>query len=441
MSKITELLKTPTERLGKLSRFLVFQVKLWSTCGKLLKRNRSGQQAAALSYNTIFGLVPLAIVMLLIFQMLPAYAEIGEQIKNFIYKQANFAQFTIATEQTEDEQQAQALTGHLDELVEKFFTGTKNKGSVTIFSVLLVIWAAIALLSTIEKAFNNIWHLAKTRSFLHRVINYWALLTLGPLLFGAGLYLSAKYIALGQLQETIFSVLAPNVVSFLVATVALFLLYYILPNTKVSAKAAIWSAAVAALVWVVAKVFYSLCVTELGLYRSIYGALALIPITVMWIYISWLIVLFGLHITYTTQHLKTIEEAEREAETKSEQYFIANEFTAINIIKEIASAFEQDKGPVEIAAISSRLDLPGEFAEKFLNHLVDKGLLARTSDPKAGFLPARAPANIRLSEIAEAVADAGLAQTSHSPAGKIEQINQAQKELLAKFTLSELLEQ
>ncbi len=81
---LKDLLSTPTAQLGRGSRFLVFQAKLWIHCARLLKKNRAGQQAAALSYHTIFGIVPLAIVMLLIFQMFPAYSEYGQKIKGFI---------------------------------------------------------------------------------------------------------------------------------------------------------------------------------------------------------------------------------------------------------------------------------------------------------------------------------------------------------------------
>ena len=84
---LTELLSTPTTQLGKASRFLVFQIKLWPHCVRLLKKNRSGQQAAALAYHTIFGIVPLAIVTLLIFQSFPAYSDIGDRIKTFAYDQ------------------------------------------------------------------------------------------------------------------------------------------------------------------------------------------------------------------------------------------------------------------------------------------------------------------------------------------------------------------
>ncbi len=98
---IKNLLSTPTAQLGKASRFAVFQIKLWSHCARLLKKNRAGQQAAALSYHTIFVIVPLAIVILLIFQSLTAYKATGENIKALIYEQLNLTtiQYTVTGDQ------------------------------------------------------------------------------------------------------------------------------------------------------------------------------------------------------------------------------------------------------------------------------------------------------------------------------------------------------
>ena len=158
MLTLKELLSTPTTQLGKAGRFAVFQIKLWSHCIRLLKKNHSGRQAAALSYHTIFGVVPLAIVTLLIFQSFPAYSSVGDKLRNFIYEQLNLSTIEITTDKEKPEE-TKKLTEELDEIVSKFFSGV-NTGSITLFSVVIVIWAALSLLSTIEKAFNNIWHVA-----------------------------------------------------------------------------------------------------------------------------------------------------------------------------------------------------------------------------------------------------------------------------------------
>ncbi len=439
MLTLKELLSTPTTQLGKAGRFAVFQIKLWSHCIRLLKKNNAGRQAAALSYHTVFGIVPLAIVTLLIFQLFPAYSDIGEKLKNFVYDQANLSAFESPATGTEDTQKTITLIEHLDEIVGKFFTGV-NKGSITIFSVVIVIWAALALLSTVERTFNNIWHVPRGRNFLNRIINYWAILTLGPLLLGLGVYASAQYATLAQLQQTLLTYIAPTVVSYIVAIVAFFFLYFVLPNTKVQAKAAIWGAAIAALVWIAAKSIFGYSITELKLYSTVYGVLALVPMTVLWIYITWLTVLFGLQLTFTTQHLRSLDAAEIAASKQTEEYFIANDITAINIVREIAVAFESNQAPVPPEVICSKLDIPAEFGVKILSHLVNSKLIAKTSEPTVGFLPVKDPANIRLSDIAEAVAAAGFAQSTTNQPQTLAQINQSQRNALAQYSLKQILD-
>jgi membrane protein len=436
MRLLKKLLTTPTAQLGKASRFVVFQIKLWTHCARLLKKNHSGRQAAALSYHTIFGIVPLFIVILWIFQLSPTYSEVGEKIKSLIYDQIHLS--NIAYPDPQNTKQTIKLTEHLDRVVANFFTKA-GQGTITFISVVIVVWVALSLLSTIERAFNNIWHVTKGRTFLHRMINYWALLTLGPLLLGIGIYITTRYTALGQIQETILSHIGPAVLSYIVATVAFFLLYFVLPNTKVQARAAIWGAIVAALVWSIAKWGFGQYVREFIPYSRLYGILGLIPLGIFWIFITWLIVLFGLQLTFTTQYLKSLDAAEIAAARKTEEYFIANDLTAINIVREIAAAFEQNNAPLSAEVICSRLNMPAEFGEKILRHLVSSGLIIRTSDPRLGFMPAKDPANIRLSDITEAVAAVGFAQGATGQPESLKQIIQSQRSTLAQYSLKQIL--
>jgi membrane protein len=438
MLTLEKLLTTPTTQLGKAGRFVVFQIKLWSHCARLLKLNRSGQQAAALSYHTIFGIVPLAIVTLMIFQLFPSYSYIGERVKNFIYDQANFTAFKSPDPRNENSEETIALTEHLDAIVARFFDET-NRGQIGFLSMLIVIWAALALLATIEKSFNNIWHVATGRNFLHRIISYWTFLTLGPLILGTGIYLVTQYSKIANIQETVLSHIAPAILSYFVATAAFFLLYFVMPNTKVSFKAAVWGAVIAALVWMAARSIFGYCITELELYRTVYGVMALIPMTVVWIYITWLTVLFGLQLTYTTQHLKSLDAAEIAAAKKTEEHFIANDLTVINIVRVIAEAFQDNHAPVPPEDICGKLDIPAEFGQKILDHLVNSRLIVRTSEPEEGFLPARDPANIKLSDIAEAAAATGFAQPRTDQPDSLQQIAQSQRSALAQYSLKQIL--
>jgi membrane protein len=433
---LKKLLSTPTTQLGRAGGFVVFQIKLWWHCVRLLIRNRAGQQAAALSYHTIFGLVPLAIVTLLMFQTFPAYKGVGDKVKGLVYKQLHLS--TIEYPDPSNPEGRIKLTEHLDKIVSRVFTGL-SEGTIAMFSGVILIWAALALLLTIERAFNNIWGVGRGRGFLHRVINYWALLTLGPLLLGFGIYITTRYGAVGRLQRTVFTHIGPAILSYMVATVAFFLLYFILPNTKVKARAAIFGAAVGALIWSIAKWGFGLYVTKLIPYSQVYGVLGLIPLGVFWIFITWFIVLFGLQLTFTMQHLKSLDAAEIAAAKRTEDYFIANDLTVINIVREIAAAFENNNAPVEPQVICSKLNIPAEFGDKILSHLVDSGLIVKTSEPKVGFVPAKDPENIRLSDIADAVAKVGFAQSVTEQPAVLEQITRSQRSVLSEYNVKQIL--
>jgi len=441
-----QLLTTPTAQLGKLGRFAVFQIKLWSHCARLLRANRAGQQAAALAYHTIFGLVPLAIVLLLIFQLFPTHQDIANRIQYFTYEQLNLTYVEVPDPRVPG--QIILLTDSINEIVGDFFKGV-GTGSITIISVTIIIWAAIALLNTIERAFNNIWHVSRGRNLLHRIINYWALLTLAPLLIGVGVYISGRFAVADYLNRDIFaktgpsrflSTFAPLLSAYLIATIALFLLYFIMPNTKVKARAAISGALVAAVVWVAAKNAFGYYLSVSKFYQTVYGVLALIPLSVLAVYITWLIVLFGLQLTYTTQHLKSLDAAEIAAARKTHRPFIANDITVINILRLIAEAFERGKPPIKAETICTQLDLPPEFGDLILRHLVSAGLIVLTSEPANGYLPAKAPSAMRLADVLQIVASIALAQNAPDQPAIINRIAESQRAALADRTLQHVLD-
>ncbi len=99
----------------------------------------------------------------------------------------------------------------------------------------------------------------------------------------------------------------------------------------------------------------------------------------------------------------------------------------------------KNKAPVSPEVICSKLDIPPEFGDKILDHLVNRGLIAKTSEPAIGFLPVKDPANIRLSDIAEVVSVAGFAQSAPDQPQVLEQINQSRKDALAQYSLKQIL--
>jgi membrane protein len=435
MKALRNLLTTPTVQLGRTARFFVFQCKLWSHCFRLLIKNRAAPLAAALSYYSIFGIVPLAIVAVLIFHSVPAYREIGGQLKRITYGELHLTSIEYPNPDNPEEQIV--LTDYVDTIINRFFTGL-DKGSLGLISAVLVIWAALRLLSIIESAFNHMWSVPRGRRFLHRMINYWAVLTLGPLLLATGLYATTTYTMLGSIETGILATIGP-IVSYLVSLLALFLLYLVMPNAKVRPGAALWGAGVAALVLSLAKWGFGIYVTELIPYSKAYGVLGLIPLGVFWVYVTWVIVLLGLQLTFTIQHFDTLEMTAGLKAQEADGPFIANDVTAIAIARELAGAFDDDRGPVSADEIGRRLGIPATLGRRLLDELVRRDLLVRTSRPRQGFLLARDPRRIRLSDLAEAVAAVSFGQPIPDRHDALRQIVDEKNHLLAQHTLKELL--
>jgi membrane protein len=243
-----------------------------------------------------------------------------------------------------------------------------------------------------------------------------------------------------EVRQTLLSAAGPAVLSYLISVVGFFLLYFVLPNTSVQVRSALWGAAVAALVWSVAKWGFGVYVTEFIPYQEVYGVLGLIPLGIFWIFVSWLIVLFGLQLAFTTQHLQSLDRAQIEAAKKHGEQFIADDMTVIGIMQEIAGGFEAGRAPVSLEAICSKFSMPADFCEKILNCLLKADLVARADEPRDGFVPGRDPEDIKLSQIHDVVLKAGFGHFAVERKPALEKVNRAEQHTLADYNLKEVLE-
>ena len=454
IQKISKLLTSPTHELGKWTRFLVFQVRIWFHCIRLLKTNRCGTQAAALSYYSVFGAVPMTIVMLMIFQMFPTYRDMGEQVQDFAYEQLNLNEIPYSPETPEsngqltqqptddtlaaDDPNTMSIADKIDEMSEGYIERL-NAGAIGVVSGLLLMYAAIKLFSTIENAFNVIFRIPTGRSFVKRMVNYWSLITLGPLLLGLGIHFTAKFMMMEGLHQGVLPYVRP-LFPFVISVLMFFFMYFVLPNARINTGAALWGSTVAALLWSVAKWGFGMYVTEFLPFNAVWGILYIIPLTVLWIYISWLIVLFGLQLTYATQNIKRLDAAEITRAGRKDKCFLANDETVIRVMEYVLNIFEQkDQRPVGVEAVAHRLGMPIDFTEKILESMVRSNLLCRTNEPTVGYVPSTDGAHITLDEISTAISDVSFAQADKTGPAKMFDVFEQMRDHLSKFTLKEVL--
>jgi len=241
------------------------------------REDRSFESAGALSYTSLLALVPLMAVMFGVISAFPVFDRWAGEVEEYIF--ANFVP---------------AAGDVIHEYISEFVGRTAGlTGAGTVF----LIATAVLLMSTIEKSLNRIWRVRTQRRPANRLVIYWAVLTLGPLLVGASLVLTSYLAALpllapemvrGLLQELVLQ-LAP----FLVALVAFTLIFIVVPNRRVRWHHALIGAALSALMFEAAKAGFVWYVTNFPTYERLYGALATIPLFFVWIYVSWVVVLLG----------------------------------------------------------------------------------------------------------------------------------------------------
>ena len=232
------------------------------------------QSAASLTYVTLFALVPTLTLVYSMFSLFPTSAGLQTQVQNLIFDN---------------------LVPTSGQVVQDYLTQfTARARNLSVPGAIMLVVTAYLMLKNIEKTFNKIWGVSKQRSGLNSFLNYWAVLTLGPVLLGAGLFLSTYLLSLRvMLPEDDYVV--PGLLQFLpwlLSSAAFTLFFAVVPNLRVPVRDAIIGGMVTALLFELAKRGFSALVTRSS-YELIYGAFAIVPLFLLWIYVLWVLVLGG----------------------------------------------------------------------------------------------------------------------------------------------------
>jgi membrane protein len=233
--------------------------------------------AAMLTYTTLFAIVPVMTVAFAILSSIPALQERSADIQEWAF--ANFA--PGAGEQ---------VLGYINEF-------SRQAGNLTVIGAVFLIVTSILMLRTIENNLNRIWRVSVPRSGPTSLIMYWAVLTLGPLCLGAGLGISSYVTSVSLVTDTVELFggirLWLSLLPLLFTTLLLTLLYVVVPNCHVPVRQGLIGGFIAAVLFELAKGGFTLFITMSPSYQVVYGAFAAVPLFLLWIYISWNIVLGG----------------------------------------------------------------------------------------------------------------------------------------------------
>jgi membrane protein len=412
---------------------LGFLWELTSFGARKLWRDEAPEMAAALAYRTIFSLIPILVLSLVIVRAFAAdggirYAlqktfewtgvseirlggvgvegqgESGAPMVNIEPAPDEGAQPQTAGDPnfvgpvlTSNNPEADAVLSvkieeFINRTVARFFS--INFGVIAVAGILVLIYGALSLMIQIEGAFNKICRASTSRTMVSRLTIYWAMLTLGPIGLLLGFLVgdqSNKLIKNFGSGWAHFVATPANYLTKVGLTwMVLILAYRLMPNTRIRLRAAAIGALGAAVLWEFAKALLTLFVTKLtgsGGQMAVYGSLALIPIFLMWVYVTWLIVLMGLEVTYAVQ---TVSSGKHVTLQRLDELPFVEPAVGVLLVRAAAEAHAAGKPatPVELAA---RAGIAEVIAERVLEHLSERGLLLRVQLDKKPDVDAYVP--------------------------------------------------
>ncbi len=339
-------------------------------------------RSMGLTYATLLSMIPLLVIFFSVFKLFGGAQWFNENIRPFILT-------TLAP-------------GSGPKVVETIESVIANAGGATLggIGVLLLVVAVYAIFSGVESTFNSIWGITAKTGGLKRLPLYWGLVTIIPILivgsFAITTYIRALPLVSQAVERLTFAqTLLNQLVPALLVTLSFFLLYRFLPKTAVRTRNALLGALVAGILYEIVKQGFMIYTGRLVKVDVIYGSLAVLPLLLIWINLSWQVLLIGVEICFVAQHYTVLL-------TKRKNYtFSRNQHDALAylMLTEATSAFRGNRRDVVLDEWSARFEVPPREAEEIVEKLRRGDLVERAGLNDEKILLARDPSTISLKEV------------------------------------------
>jgi membrane protein len=329
--------------------------------------------------------------------------------------------------------------------INQFIQKTRS-GTLGVTGSVLLIFAAIGLLSRIEDTFNDIWGVSRGRSWFMRIVLYWGVLSLAPLLLVVAIGLASGPHLAGtrHLVETMPFVgsLMFRVLPVVVLCLTTSLLYMLMPNIKVRWQAALVGGIVGGLLFHANNMISVLYVSRVVSSSKIYGSIGLVPVFMIGLYFCWLILLFGAQVTYAFQNRETYLE-EKQVETVNQR---GREFIALRLMTCVGQRFGRGDPAPGLLEISQELLVPTRLVWQIMQPLATARLVVETNGVENGYMPARPLEQITCHDVLLAMRSSQGQElaTREGPTraevyGEFSRIEQAERDAASAVTLLALV--
>ena len=370
-------------KLSGLHRYLVFVSRVLHLLMKELVGGQLNLRAMSLVYTTLLSIVPLLAVS---FSVLKGFG-VHNRIEPLLYNLLE----PLGPNGVE-------ITDRIIGFVENVKVGVL--GSV---GIVLLIYTVIALLQKIESAFNFVWQVDHLRSLSQRVSNYLSVTLVGPLLIFSAIGFTTSVLDTGTAQYLAsiepFGTLmlyGSKLIPYVLVCLAFTLIYIFIPNTRVQFTAALVGGVIAGVIWKITGWGFAAFIASSSKYAAIYSSFAIVILLLIWLYLSWLILLVGSQIAYFVQHPKYMT-LHREPIVLSNRM---RERLALQVMFLIGYNYYHDKEPWTLERLVEYMDLPGEPVHSTVRVLIDAGYLIEIDNEDIlVYLPLRDIENIRLVDV------------------------------------------
>ena len=345
--------------------------------GRRFSEDRCWMIAGSLTYTSLLALVPVFAVTIALTAQIPLVLDLILEIKAFILK-------NLLPE----------VGGRMvSEYMEQF---AQNAASLKLIGLAIILVTAIALMFTIDGAFNDIWRARQRRSWWKRLTAYFAVLTFGPLLVGASISVTSYVVHLTNVFGRAVPLLDDWLLksaSFGLTTLALVIAYRMVPSRYVPMRHAVIGAVFAALLFELVKHLFVAYIVRVPTYNLVYGAFASVPIFLVWIFCCWTVVLMGAEVAATLSYFGH-PSAPRPKRTQAHPQRVRD-------AKQLVDALALSPVPLAFNALRLRASLPIDVAEDVLHDLLDANVIMRADSGR--FVLTNTRAEIREDAILAAV--------------------------------------
>lgn len=377
--KIPDLLHTenPEEWRGLKGRFFSILQFIYSISINFTT-HKGPLRAAALTYTTVLSLVPFLAIAFSVLKGLGAQNALEPLL--------------------------QRIAGDSEETISRViaYVNNTNMKSMGAIGLVMLILTVVSLMGNIEEAFNAVWGVRETRSVQRRFSDYLSVVVVGPVLLLAATSmtssLQSQWLLQWLIQNTYLGdaiLLLFRFLPYLSVWIAMVFLYIYIPNTRIRFASAVTGGVIAGTAWELAQWGYFHFQVGVANYNAIYGTLAAVPVFLVWIYTSWIIVLFGLEIVFAHQHRGHGlfgSGAFRLTATGREELAVA-------LLLQVNLHFQKGGIPPSAQYLADQLNVPLLPLETVSEELERLGFLVATTGSESGWLPARDPSEVQVSEV------------------------------------------